>query len=68
MADLAAEAAEAAGIELANSIPSGEQHGASVQDGDNKFQKAISAWRSRLRVLLGVRHLLTVLQTLTSPQ
>jgi len=23
-------------------------HGASTQDGDNKFQKAISAWRSTL--------------------
>jgi hypothetical protein len=62
---MADSVAEAAPTEAANSIPSSEQ-GASVQDGDNKFQKAISAWRSRLYVHVGLRHLLTVLQTLTS--
>ena len=62
---MADSAAEAAATEAANSIPSSEQ-GVSVQDGDNKFQKAISAWRSRLYVNVGLRHLLTVLQTLTS--
>jgi len=58
--------AEVAATEVANSIPSNEQPGASVQDGDNKFQKAISAWRSRLHLHVGLRHLLTVLQILTS--
>jgi hypothetical protein len=61
MADLAAEATA---TEVANSIPSSDQHGGSVQDGDNKFQKAISAWRSRLHVPVGLRYLLTALQTL----
>ena len=44
MADLAAETAA---TETTNSTPAAEQHGAPVHDGDNKFQKAISAWRSR---------------------
>ncbi|KAH7418357.1 CASP C terminal-domain-containing protein [Cadophora sp. MPI-SDFR-AT-0126] len=42
MADLA----DAALAEAANSSSAGEHHGASAQDTDNKFQKAISAWRN----------------------
>ncbi|PVH86959.1 hypothetical protein DL98DRAFT_406539 [Cadophora sp. DSE1049] len=42
MADLA----DAALAEAANSSSAGEHHGASGQDTDNKFQKAISAWRN----------------------
>lgn len=46
MADLA----DAALAEAANSSSAGEHHGASGQDTDNKFQKAISAWRSRFSI------------------
>jgi hypothetical protein len=39
-------AAEAAATESANTAPISEE-GASTEQSDNKFQKAISAWRSR---------------------
>ncbi|KAH7360762.1 CASP C terminal-domain-containing protein [Rhexocercosporidium sp. MPI-PUGE-AT-0058] len=42
MADLA----DAALVEAANSSLAGDQHAAAGQDSDNKFQKAISAWRN----------------------
>lgn len=44
MADFAAETALA---EAANNPSITDHNETSVQDGDNKFQKAISAWRSR---------------------
>jgi len=50
MADFA-EAAVAAATRDETSTPiptpSNDRSGASGQDGDNKFQKAISAWRSK---------------------
>jgi len=39
-----ADIADPGAIDVAES--SGPQNGASGMDGDNKFQKAISAWRS----------------------
>lgn len=48
-----AELADAALAEAANASPAGDHHGASAQDSDNKFQKAISAWRSKYLGLAG---------------
>jgi homeobox protein cut-like len=50
MADFAEAAVAAATSDATstpNPTPSNDRSGASGQDGDNKFQKAISAWRSK---------------------
>ena len=48
MSDLA----DAALAEAAKSSPAGGSHGAPGEEGDNKFQKAISAWRSKCLLAL----------------
>lgn len=64
MADFAAETALA---EAANALSITDHHEAPGHEGDNKFQKAISAWRSRGYGHSELDEMLTFDQTLTSP-